>query len=52
VNQQGLTADTDVNVGNNTLHGGLGKENTFLGDLTNTIQNAKKKQTGQGRRRN
>jgi hypothetical protein len=49
--EQGLTANTDLNVGEGqTLHGGLGKENTFIGDLSNLIEQNKRKKLGQGRR--
>ena len=41
--KQGLTANTDVQLGKNqTLHGGLGKENTFINDLTKLTENSKK----------
>uniref|UniRef100_A0A914LE60 Uncharacterized protein n=1 Tax=Meloidogyne incognita TaxID=6306 RepID=A0A914LE60_MELIC len=39
--KEGLTADTDIQAGKHTLHGGVGKENEFIGDLTNAINDEK-----------
>ncbi|KAF7637216.1 hypothetical protein Mgra_00003392 [Meloidogyne graminicola] len=39
--KEGLNANTDIQAGKHTLHGGVGKESTFIGDLTNAIKEEK-----------